>query len=86
MRSFGFAGGFSSLPQVNLDSLAFRYDSLMGALPQAGSLDFPHILPTYWTELSEEVIEPWMSRAVQTESPPTRLAELVDAWLLTRGE
>lgn len=86
IRSFGFAGGFSSLPHVNLNVLAFRYESLIGALPQPELLAFPHVLPTYWDELSEEVIEPWMNRAVQSDSPPTLLADLVDAWLLTRGE
>jgi hypothetical protein len=86
VRSFGFAGGVSTLPEVNLTGLSFRYRSLLGAVPQADRLSFPSVLPTYWRELSEDVIEPWMSRAAAAEEAPSDLLELVNAWLLTRGE
>lgn len=84
--SFGFAGGFSSLPAVNTDSIALRYLDLLGALPQEDLLDFPRVLPTYWDELAAEVIDPWMNRAIATEAEVAELSDLVDAWLLTRGE
>jgi hypothetical protein len=86
VTSFGIAGGFSSLIEVNTESIVLRYPELLGALPEAALLSFPNVLPTYWDELADEVVDPWMKKAVARESAATSLSELLDAWLLTRGE
>lgn len=56
--SFGIAGGFSSLRQVNEKSFPSFYPALVGHLPPAESLDTPPILPREWPALKAGVVLP----------------------------
>jgi ABC-type glycerol-3-phosphate transport system substrate-binding protein len=56
--SFGIAGGFSSLKQVNEKILPSFYPSLVGHLPPSESLDTPPILPRNWPQLKRGVVLP----------------------------
>jgi hypothetical protein len=86
IATFGFAGGFSSLRQVNEDILIQLYPDLLGAVVPAAALAVPSSLPHYWPRLRDEVLEPWLlaeSRRVIDTGPPTDSAELeiaIRAW------
>ncbi len=59
--SFGIAGGFSSLKQVNEKVFPAFYPALVGHLPPAESLGSPLVLPRNWPILKREVILPLLT-------------------------
>ncbi|MDA3940747.1 MAG: hypothetical protein PF693_15800 [Spirochaetia bacterium] len=85
MDTFGFANGFSSLPEINKNELPIIYPNLVGNIPQESSLIFPAPLPLYWNELKTKVIKPWMYE--QTEASPVDkpLHTVIEEWLKQRS-
>jgi hypothetical protein len=59
--SFGVAGGFSSLKQVNEKFFPSFYPALVGHLPPAENLYMPLVLPRNWPLLKGEVILPLLA-------------------------
>ena len=60
IRSFGIAGGFSSITQVNELVLPKYFPSITGRVPSPGQLDFPPTLPENWKRIKREVIIPYL--------------------------
>lgn len=81
MDTFGFANGFSSLPDINKNELAIIYPNLVGKIPRESSLMFPKVLPLYWTELKNKVIKPWIFEQTGTNPPEITLQAAIEEWL-----
>lgn len=67
-RSFGVAGGFSSLRSVNEDAFPAYYRGLLSAQPPADSLSFANLLPPRWRALRHDVIIPYLKEATDTDA------------------
>lgn len=85
MDTFGFANGFSSLPEINKNELAIIYPNLVGKIPQESSLIFPEALPLYWIELKNKVIKPWLYRQTGENPPGVTLQDTIEEWLKQRS-
>lgn len=85
MRSFGIAGGFSSVVQVNERYLAQSYPQLVGHVPPAHFLLFPEPLPVNWQRMRDQVVEPWLQEALRVEDTESDLSERIRAWRRQRG-
>lgn len=91
LDSFGFLGGFSSLPDVNRQILTDIYPALLGWIPPAERLDFPAQTPLNWSAVEEEVVGPWLREAIRLRStgeprePDTDLDDAIDQWYRARG-
>jgi ABC-type glycerol-3-phosphate transport system substrate-binding protein len=85
MRSFGIAGGFSSVVQVNERYLAQSYPQLVGHVPPAHFLLFPEPLPVNWQSMRDQVVEPWLQEALRAENTSSDLSEQIRLWLRQRG-
>ena len=85
MRSIGIAGGLSSIPSVNTDSLTRYFDFLHGHIPDRDTLVFPNRLPESWEEIRAEVITPWISDAMSLEELEP-LSERLRQWRLQQPE
>ena len=85
MDTFGFANGFSSLPEINKNELAIIYPNLVGKIPQESSLSFPKALPLYWIELKTRVINPWLYGQTGENPPGITLQEAIEEWLKQRS-
>jgi ABC-type glycerol-3-phosphate transport system substrate-binding protein len=85
MRSFGIAGGFSSVVQVNERYLAQSFPQLVGHVPPAHFLHFPEPLPENWRRMRDQAVEPWLQDALQPEVTESDLSERIRAWLRQRG-
>lgn len=64
--TFGIAGGFSSLQEVNEQILPAHYTMLMSNIPQPESLQIPAELPPLWNTIKERVITPYLLQACST--------------------
>jgi len=82
MRSFGIAGGLSSLPIINERELPRYYPSLTGHIPPMEFLTFPERLPYNWADLKEEVILPWILRETSANPSGSGLNESINSWLM----
>ena len=60
LKSFGIAGGFSSLMAINEREFPQNYPWLIGRIPDSDFLVFPKALPADWEVLKREVIIPWL--------------------------
>ncbi len=85
MDTFGFANGFSSLPEINKNELAIIYPNLVGKIPRESSLIFPKALPLYWVELKTRVINPWLYEQTGKNPPGITLQEVIEDWLKQRS-
>ena len=85
METFGFANGFSSLPEVNKNELPIIYPSLVGYIPPESSLIFPKALPLYWNELKTKVIKPWLYNQTGENLLDTSLQQAIEEWLKQRS-
>ena len=82
MRSFGVAGGLSSVVSVNIDALPRFFPFLIGHIPDRDLLDFPNRLPEGWEDMRDSIIVPWLSAATSREPGPKPLGEHIRQWRL----
>ena len=64
--TFGIAGGFSALKQVNANVFPAHYRELLGNLPGEQSLELPLILPYRWPVLKEKVLDTYLQTTTDT--------------------
>ncbi len=64
--SFGIAGGFSAIKNVNSNVFPSHYRELLGNLPGEQSMELPLILPHRWPILKEKVIETYLQTTTNT--------------------
>ncbi|MFP4329658.1 MAG: hypothetical protein ACLFP6_02960 [Spirochaetaceae bacterium] len=89
--SFGFIDGFSSVPEVNGEVIPRIYPTLLGRVPPPGRLQFPRQTPFNWSTVEDEVIGPWLRRAILLGSreepgePETPLGAAIDQWYRSQG-
>jgi hypothetical protein len=81
LRTFGIAGGFSSLPEVNEQILPTYYPNLIGYIPGNEYLQFPEPLPPNWPLIKEEVLLPWLSEQAEHEEGGELMGSRLEAWL-----
>ena len=81
MDTFGFANGFSSLPEVNKNELPIIYPTLVGYIPPESSLIFPKPLPLYWNDLKTKVIKPWLESQTEANPPGISMQQSIEEWL-----
>lgn len=86
MRSFGIAGGFSALIQLNEDWFPNFYPELLGMMPQESELSFPNRLPRNWSAIVDEVVIPWVDDVVTGKNGDGSFDERLKTWLLRHGE
>jgi hypothetical protein len=86
LGSFGVLGGFSAHREINEWFLPGLYPSLLGIMPPGETLSFPEGVPNSWDLLKDQVVEPWLSRAVDRHPSLRSLERLVEGWMLQKGE
>jgi hypothetical protein len=86
LGSFGVLGGFSAHRRINEWVLPNLYPSILGIVPPAEALAFAEGIPRGWEPLKTEVVEPWLSRAVDRRPSLRPLDNLIQAWMLQRGD
>ncbi|MFP4617399.1 MAG: hypothetical protein ACLFMZ_01025 [Spirochaetaceae bacterium] len=86
IRSFGIAGGFSSLRRVNEEILPKIHPSLVGHIPKESFLKFPERLPINWTAIEKKVVEPWFVRQVRDPEEDSTLSGEIEKWLRQKPE
>lgn len=79
IRSFGVAGGFSSIRRVNELILPKYYPGIAGRVPAPGQLSFPPALPANWYRIKSEVVIPFINETILS----TGSVESLDQRLLT---
>lgn len=62
--SFGIAGGFSSLKEVNEVTLPKFYPILLGHLPQLETIQVPQVLPSDWETIKKTIIIPFLEESL----------------------
>lgn len=65
--TFGIAGGFSSLWEVNEQILPVHHTMLMSNIPQASALQIPKELPPLWDTIKERVVLPYILQVCGAE-------------------
>jgi len=86
MRFFGIAGGLSSLTAVNTDAIPRFFPFVLGHIPHGGDLEFPRKLPAGWELMRDEVVIPWIERAVLAQGANDTLAGSLAQWRLRRPD
>lgn len=86
LGSFGVLGGFSAHREINEWFLPELYPSLLGIMPPRESLSFSPGVPESWDLLKAQVVEPWLSRAIDRHPSLRSLESLVESWMLQKGE
>jgi len=81
LDTFGFANGFSSLPEINKNELAIIYPNLVGKIPQETSLIFQKALPLYWLELKNKIVKPWLFEQTGITPQEMTLQIAIEEWL-----
>lgn len=84
IRTFGIAGGFSSLRTVNDRYFPQQYPILVGKIPSPISLSFPGIMPLEWTDIRQSALGPWLNRQTDGSSPPQSFRNAFSTWMLQR--
>ena len=80
--SFGIAGGFSSIREVNESFYPAFHRELLGKLPPEDLLELPSQLPSRWESLKRIAVLPYLKEASQgTEEPARGLADFVADWV-----
>lgn len=82
-KTFGIAGGFSSLRTVTERTFPVHYGILYGHLPPAEYLSTPNILPAKWEDIKARVIVPYLEEAVtENENAADRtLDRRIQEWI-----
>lgn len=86
LGSFGVLGGFSAHRETNEWFLPELYPSLLGIMPPGETLSFPETVPDSWDLLKSQVVEPWLSRAIDRHPGLRSLDSLVESWMLQKGD
>jgi len=81
MRHFGIAGGFSSLQGVNEIDLPRYFPELVGHVPPASFIEFPHALPDIWNDLKHESILPWLKSQLNEVPATQELSRSIERWI-----
>lgn len=88
VRTFGLAGGLSSVMQVNEQVFPKVYPLLVGHIPPQEYFLFPSHLPSDWLAMKREVLVPWLLEAIGTDAEaaatPTPLHDRIASWRLSR--
>ncbi len=81
-RTFGIAGGFSSIRSVNERILPLLYPPLWGNIPNGDMLVPPNTLPTNWENIKQNIVYPYLIDASNTNysSPVKSIEELLIDW------
>lgn len=81
--TFGIAGGFSSIRDVNERLFPSYYRTLLGNLPLEAALHAPHSFPSRWTDFKERVVIPYLEDATKTDSKKAvqPMEERIDSWM-----
>ena len=80
--SFGIAGGFSSIREVNENFYPAFHRELLGKLPPEDLLDLPGQLPSHWESLKKTALLPYLREVAQsTEQSSRGLADFVADWV-----
>lgn len=77
--TFGIAGGFSSIIEVNEQVMPVLYTMLMSNIPDANSIEAPLPLPAAWDTIRERLVIPSLVQAVTTGQAQS-LAERLATW------
>lgn len=83
IRSFGIAGGFSSLYRINERDIPSLYPDMVGMIPPAEYLEIPPSLPLEWPLIKEEVLLPWLHDQAVGKTAEN-LDERLREWYLQR--
>ncbi len=86
LPDFGFAGGFSSIIDVNELYMPRHYPELLGKIPHPEMLIFPPSLPAYWEQVRKEVIEAFLQQNIRDKGYNENINEKIRFWLLQNGE
>jgi len=84
LRTFGIAGGFSSLQLVNEQILPTYYPDLVGYIPGSDYLSFPPPLPSEWPLIKSDVLLPWLIEQANTETTDELMRERLEIWMRQR--
>lgn len=81
-KTFGIAGGFSSLRNVNAKTYPSYYRQLLSNIPSEDFLTTPNILPYRWPSLKKAVIIPYLSESTNTSATatPHTLEDRIAEW------
>ncbi|MGC9311462.1 MAG: hypothetical protein ACP5IA_02120 [Sediminispirochaetaceae bacterium] len=84
LRTFGIAGGFSSMPVINEQVLPRYYPDLVGYIPGPEYLSFPPPLPPEWPQIKSEVLMPWLIEQADSEMTSELMRERLEVWMRQR--
>lgn len=84
LRTFGIAGGFSSMPIINEQVLPRYYPDLVGYVPGPEYLSFPPPLPPEWPQIKAEVLMPWLIEQADSDITSELMRERLEVWMLQR--
>ena len=80
--SFGIAGGFSSMREVNENFYPAFHRELLGKLPPEDLLELPGQLPSHWESLKKSALLPYLKQASQGTGESSRtLSDFVADWV-----
>ena len=79
-RSFGIAGGFSSLQEINSSVIPRMYPFLLGYIPSVDIMELPKSLPETWEQIRQEVIFPWLLSETEGEISDATLEARLRVW------
>ncbi len=65
--TFGIAGGFSSIKQVNERFFPLFYPMLIRNIPSAEKISEPEILPALWPDIKEKILLPYLEDSLNTK-------------------
>ncbi|MFP4211506.1 MAG: hypothetical protein ACLFR8_09705, partial [Alkalispirochaeta sp.] len=69
--TFGFFGGFSTIPEVNTEIAATLYPRLADRVPAPGILLPPKVHPRYWNEAIHQIVAPFLLDPSDAAAPRT---------------
>ena len=81
--SFGIAGGFSSIKNINDKVLPGFYPVLLGHLSQLENIIVPNVLPSNWVTLKTRIILPFIKDKIISEETDKiiPMETRIDIWL-----
>jgi len=84
LRTFGIAGGFSSMPVINEQVLPRYYPDLVGYIPGSEYLSFPPPLPPDWPQIKSDVLMPWLIEQADSDITSELMRERLEVWMRQR--
>ncbi len=83
LRTFGVAGGFSALKEINQREFPQAYPLLIGRVAGEEFLRFPRPLPPGWGTLKREVVIPWLTESAAAGEEEESLGERLSSFRAT---